>query len=146
MSTRYVYWVKPTKQNAESKAPFDHLKVCVVQCNWCKEIVNAWIVNAWNENNQWSLLCVKQWSDKNSEHHESLLWSNVSFRLGSRAGFVNVLLICFCLQAIKRLLCLGVLRVFVFFCVLAFVRAILSWCPYTWHIHIVNNILSLNSS
>jgi len=30
--------------------------------------------------------------------------------------------------------------------VLVFVRAILSWCPYTWHIYIVCNILCLNIS
>ena len=35
---------------------------------------------------------------------------------------------------------------FVSFRVLVFVRAILSWCPYTWHIYIVYNILCLNIS
>jgi len=40
----------------------------------------------------------------------------------------------------------GVVRVFVSFCVLVFVRAILSWCPYTWQIYSVNNILSFNIS
>jgi len=38
----------------------------------------------------------------------------------------------------------GVVRVFVSFCVLVFVRAILSWCPENWHIYIVYNIRSLN--
>jgi len=32
------------------------------------------------------------------------------------------------------------------FCVFVFVRAILSWCPYTWHVYIVYNIFSLNTS
>ena len=41
---------------------------------------------------------------------------------------------------------LGVLRVFVLFCVLVFVQAILSRCPKTWHVNIVYNILSLNIS
>ena len=36
----------------------------------------------------------------------------------------------------------GLLRVFVSICVLVVVRAILSWCPWTWHI----NIISLNIS
>ena len=39
-----------------------------------------------------------------------------------------------------------VLLFFLSFCVLVFVRAILSWCPLTWHIYIVYNILSLNIS
>jgi len=29
---------------------------------------------------------------------------------------------------------------------IVFVRAILSWCPYTWHVYIINTILSLNIS
>jgi len=32
------------------------------------------------------------------------------------------------------------------FCVFFCVRAILSWCPLTWHVYIVYNILSLNIS
>jgi len=40
----------------------------------------------------------------------------------------------------------SVQRVFVLFCVLVFVLAILSWCPETWHIYIVYNILTLNIS
>ena len=39
---------------------------------------------------------------------------------------------------------LGVLRIFMLFCVLVFVRAILSWWPSTWHINIVYIILYLN--
>jgi len=37
--------------------------------------------------------------DNKSEHLESLLWSNISFRLGSRAGDAMVLLFYFCLHA-----------------------------------------------
>ena len=33
---------------------------------------------------------------------------------------------------------------FVLLCVFDFAWAILSWCPYTWHVYIVYNILSLN--
>ena len=44
------------------------------------------------------------------------------------------------------LLRLDVLRVSVLFCVFDFVRIILSWCPYTWHVYIVYSILSLNIS
>jgi len=46
----------------------------------------------------------------------------------------------------KCLLRHDVVRVFVSFLVLVFVRAILSWCPLTWHIYIVYNILCLNIS
>ena len=46
----------------------------------------------------------------------------------------------------KCLLRHGVVRVFVSSLVLVFVRAILSWCPLTWHIYIVYNILCLNIS
>ena len=46
----------------------------------------------------------------------------------------------------KCLLRLRVLRVFVLFCVLGFVRAILPWCPLTLHMYIVYNIVSLNIS
>ena len=35
---------------------------------------------------------------------------------------------------------------FVLFCVFVFERAILSWCPWTWHFYIDNNIFSLNIS
>jgi len=44
----------------------------------------------------------------------------------------------------KCLLRHGVLRVLCRSVCWFFVRAILSWCPKTWHIHIVYNILSLN--
>jgi len=46
----------------------------------------------------------------------------------------------------KYLLRHDVVRVFVSSLVLVFVRAILSWCPYTWNIYIVCNILCLNIS
>jgi len=46
----------------------------------------------------------------------------------------------------KCLLRLGVLCVCVLLCVFVFVPAILSWCPWTWHVYIVYIILSLNGS
>ena len=46
----------------------------------------------------------------------------------------------------KCLLRHDVVRVFVSSLVLVFVLAILSWCPKTWHIYIVYNILCLNIS
>jgi len=39
-----------------------------------------------------------------------------------------------------------VFYVFMLFCILVSERAILSWCPKTWHNYIVYNILSLNIS
>ena len=75
-----------------------------------------------------------------------LLISYVSLRLWRYTTSENRICLLKNIFFSKCLLRHGGVRVFVLFCVLVFVRAILSWCPSTWHIYTDYNILSLNIS
>jgi len=64
-----------------------------------------------------------------------------STRCHTKQGFLSLKINC--LVTVHCLLCLfsyAVVRGFVSFLVLVFVRVILSWCPRIWHIYIVYNI------